>query len=298
VRAALSARLVVIPGSGLLEENLERSSRFGSAYVLSLLSLTCFLRRTPFVLLGVGVTNLTHPMARVQARIAGRLSARQSFRDEHSLAEAIGLGMARPQDLVGADLVFSRPSPIRPLPHARTVGVGVMLPPLDADGMREDYLIRMAQLVDGLVAGGYSVELFVGDDDDLAAVDEVLRLAGPAIESVRLSRAATLGSIIAAMKDVDVVVATRYHNLVAGILAGRPTIALAYGQKSAEVVARANSGPSFPARTFDVREVLVAVDDLMARAEEVSTTVAARVVELRQDSNRVLQTLDRYLMSA
>ena len=231
-----------------------------------MLSLTCFLTRTPFVLLGVGVSNLNHPLARAQARIAGRLASRRSFRDEPSLAKAIGQGIARPQDLVGADLLFSPPSQVAPLPHTHTVGVGVMQPPFGADGrMRENYLVRMTQLVRELVGSGNSVELFVGDDEDRAAADEVVRRVGPTRGAVRVNRAATLDAVIAAMKDVDVLVATRYHNVIAGILAGRPTIALAYGQKSADVVARADSGPSFPAHAFDVSEVLAAVDDLMAR---------------------------------
>jgi polysaccharide pyruvyl transferase WcaK-like protein len=299
VRVALNARLVVIPGSGLLEDDLEKSRRFGSAYMLSVLSLTCFLTRTPFVLLGVGVSNLSHPLARVQARIAGRLAARRSFRDEPSLAKAVGLGIAREQDLVGADLLFSPPTQVAPLPHTRTVGVGVMQPPLGADGrVRENYLVRMTQLVRNLIDSGKSVELFVGDDEDRAAANEVVRRVGPTGGTVRVNRAATFSDVTAALKDVDVLVATRYHNVIAGIVAGRPTIALAYGPKSADVVARADSGPSFPAHSFDVGDVLAAVDDLMARSDDVSATVAARVVELRQDSTRILHTLDRYLMSA
>jgi polysaccharide pyruvyl transferase WcaK-like protein len=159
----------------------------------------------------------------------------------------------------------------------------------------DDYIKRTAEVVAALAADGWSVELFVGDDEDLPAAEAVTARVAEAGFAVRRNQARTIADMSVAMADVDVVIAARFHNLVAGILAGRPTIAIAYASKSADVVARAGSGPAFPVHGFAVAEVLAALRAASDQADEVRSAIAARLPAIRSDAERVLHSLDRFL---
>jgi len=295
VRAAGTSRLVVFPGTGWLEGDLN-DHRFGAPYVTAVFAIACFCARRPCVLLGLGVSPLRHPFARAQTRIAGRLATLRSFRDVPSRDVAIALGAARPSDLAGADIVFSHGVEAVPAPGTGVIGLGLMQLPADDGTSRATYLTRMAELVERLVADGWTIELFVGDDEDFDAVDAVVGALGEAARAaVTRSPARSVEAITSAMAHVDVVVATRFHNLVSGILAGRPTVAVSYAEKSTDLVRRAGSGSSFPVYDFSVDDVLAAVRAAAAMTDEERAAMAARVATFRGEVDRMLGQLDREL---
>ena len=84
---------------------------------------------------------------------------------------------------------------------------------------------------------GHVVRLLMGDEVDRRAVDDLFR----AVRSRRPDRAEgsmlfapahTLHDVMHQMADTDLVVATRYHNVVCALRVGKPTISVGYAEKN------------------------------------------------------------------
>lgn len=245
-RRVAGTEAVVVPGMGILEGELGEHA-MGVPYFLFLFGVICRIMGVPFILLASGVSPLASPPSRVFARIAMRAAAYRSFRDEYSRRCALGMGFADPDDRAFCDIAFAMDVDDRE-PHRRgNVGVGVMEfrgrhPDADAGvaaRARTRYVQQMEALCQGILSTGRQPSIFYGDQADLAVAHElserlVASLYGPGC--VTVVHATDFKSIVDAMAEVDLVIAARYHNIIAGVLAGRPLIGLAYAEKSSDLV--------------------------------------------------------------
>ena len=129
-----------------------------------------------------------------------------------------------------------------------TIGVGVMA----YHGWRNDpargaeiyaaYLHKITDFVLWLLQGGHVVRVLMGELSDRRAVDDLfraLRTRKPALAdgAVTFAPAQTLHDIMQQMADVDVVVATRYHNVVCALRMRKPTISIGYAPKNDALLA-------------------------------------------------------------
>ncbi len=154
----------------------------------------------------------------------------------------------RSDDLVYPDLVFKLPGPEcsrprRPDVEALTVGIGVM----NYGGWRSDldhrtdffdaYLRKMTRFVIWLLDHRYRVRILTGSTSDQRAVDNLMKAVsseGRTIASECLVAEPTL-SLHDLMRQIaltDIVVATRFHNVVCALKLNRPTISVGYARKN------------------------------------------------------------------
>lgn len=257
--------VVIVPGMGTLEATL-RERPWQMPYSLFLLSASGRMFGTKVALVGVGATDLPQWLTRWLMTTAASLAHYRSFRDEYSRDAMRRMGL-NALDEVYPDLVFAIPTPevgptpdVRPTPEGRqdhqnaasiptphrTVGVGVMAyfgTNLDRDRagtIHEDYVAKMAGFVRWLVDSGREVRLFIGDADDApvarAVRDQVGRQRPDLAGSVRFDPCASLEELMHAMQAVDIVVASRYHNVLCALKCGRPTLSVGYGVKHDELM--------------------------------------------------------------
>jgi polysaccharide pyruvyl transferase WcaK-like protein len=234
--------VVVMPGTGSLESKLPTGT-FGLPYWLFLVGIMCRVRRRRFALVSVGAEESGPWLMRFFFRWAVRLSHYCSVRDDRSLRalRAIGVG-AR----IGTypDLVFALRRPVERVPRSDLVVMGVMdypgarSSPDFGDRFRHALISSLSRAVTGLVDRGRSVCLVIGDDDDrdvAIAVQDQVRADRPVVADarVRVSPAGDMAGVMDEMSAADVVVATRYHTLVGGLMLAKPTISLAYAEKHA-----------------------------------------------------------------
>jgi len=269
--------LVVVPGTGLLEEATARLPG-GDLVWLALLSLACRVRRVPLVWVGLGGSRYAHRVPALVAAWAARGARRRSYRDtmtRDSLGRA-GLDVCR--DTVMHDVVLGAdPAPTVPAAAGGHVVVSVIN--VLAGRGRARYAATMAQVVDRLAAAGDQVLMLVVDDADVAATDEVLALLdGPAPPTVHPT---DLEGLVGALADADVVVASRYHALVGTLLAGRCPVAVAHADKDVAVMAQAG-----------LDDYLLSIDDVSA--DDVLRLVASS----RADAARVRQAGDQVCRAA
>lgn len=127
-----------------------------------------------------------------------------------------------------------------------------------AETIYQRYLEKMRAFITWLIDTGNEVRLLTGGTADTEAVSDLLRLFGDGASTPQLAVGAS-GSLEELMGEIartDVVVATRYHNVVCALKMARPTISLGYAAKNDVLLRRTGLGEyCHHVETFDV-EVL------------------------------------------
>ena len=251
-RALRRADLVVVGGGTVFKSLHPASGRRRSSLLLRTLGLLALARvhRIPVACVGVGAAAVRGPMIRWLARRVAWQPQLLVLRDEESAAVLADIGVV-PPFWIGADPAFAlfndeRPRLPAPLASssaarpARRVTVAVSHLADDdpvASGTSGDVVDRLGAALAGLAAQGWQVRLqpWQHGPGDLA-VAEALRAHVPdaAICAVPLDLTDAAQSFL----DDDLVVAMRFHALVAAAVARRPTVAVAHEPKLAGLARR------------------------------------------------------------
>ena len=237
-----SCDVVVIPGMGVLETTLPMRP-WGWPYQLYALSASGRLLGTKVAFVGVGASEIRATLTRWLIVGAARNAAHRSYRDQFSKDALSRMGLDTTHDEVHPDLAFALPEPPCTDLVPRSVAVGVM----SFHGGNDDraraaqihaaYLNCITAFIDWLLDDGRQVRLLIGDQVDREVVEAVLADVArrrPDLEAERIV-ADPIDSYAELMRQigpVDVVVASRYHNVLAALKLGKPTVALGYGTKN------------------------------------------------------------------
>ncbi len=241
-RHLASLKAIIVPGTGILDDF--RIGPLGWPYDLFCWFVLARLMGVKVLLASIGAGPIRRPLSRFLLKSAARAAHYRSYRDEASKYFMSGIGLDTSADPVFPDLAFSLPTP----PSAEsernplTVGVGVMtyhgwLKNAEYSGTVYDgYIAKMTDYIRWLLAQGHRVRILIGDDsDDRAARDILLRLGNNADrpdDMISYTPAYTLDQIMKQMEDVDVAVATRFHNVICALKMGKPTISIGYAPKN------------------------------------------------------------------
>jgi polysaccharide pyruvyl transferase WcaK-like protein len=275
--------VVIVPGMGVLEATLPVRP-WGWPYSLLLLTLSGKLLGTKVVLLAVGADRVADSANRTLLVGAARLARYRSYRDEISREAMCAMGVDTSRDPVHTDLAFGLPTPVSIVDHS-VVGVGVMdyhggnTDRDQAGRIHHDYVANMTEFVRRLAEDGRVVRLFVGDQADAAVADRIIDVvSSPAVSVVRTS---TMDKLLREMARVDSVVASRYHNVLAAVKLGKPTVAVGYAAKSDALMAEMGLAEFCQSiRELDVdrlvKQFILAED----QAEELRAVLARRNTEM------------------
>jgi polysaccharide pyruvyl transferase WcaK-like protein len=292
VARALRRADAVVVGGGTIFKPLHGASGRRPVALLAntaLLLAAARLRKVPVALLGVGAGELHGGATR---RLARRIASRADLlvlRDEESAAVLADSG-APPPFWVGADLawlLFAGSPPPRPRPVAdgtppRRVTVAVSH--LAGDGTLERAL---CDALSALAGAGWKVRLQPwqsGGDDAALASRMQQHIAGAELIAPPRDLAAAAHDFL----DDDLVVAMRFHALVAGGAAGRRMVAIAHEPKLAGLARRLDQISVPPDATPAVVESTIE----WALAHEPATPDAvARQIALAQDTVDLLRVL-------
>jgi polysaccharide pyruvyl transferase WcaK-like protein len=254
VRAFLEAGdidALLVTGSGILSD--EGEGTLGLPYELFKWSLVTKLRRKKLFFVSVGAESLTRRASQGLVKGALRLADYRSYRDSHSVRILQGVGFQTEHDVVRPDLAFSLPRPpagAAGLARAawdgtrqRRVAVGLfnyrgrgVANAADAAAYQV-YLDRICSLILWLLGRGDAVRVVLGD----FAYDEKVRLdvrAELARRGLDLTNPAFIDTpaesfeqLVEQLGSVDFVIASRYHNVVLGLLLAKPVVSLSYEPK-------------------------------------------------------------------
>ncbi|HEX2805577.1 MAG TPA: polysaccharide pyruvyl transferase family protein [Kineosporiaceae bacterium] len=240
-----SADAVIVPGMGVFEETLGVVP-WGLPLWMFLLAGSSRLRRRPFILLDVGAEPTRNRLTRRLYVATAGLATHVSYRDEWS-EQAMHRAGARAPDAVAPDLVFAHSASTHAEPEPGLVAVGVMAyygigdDPVGGAAVRRRYVATMAGAVGRLTQIGNRVVLLGGDRVDSEVAREVqaaVRAAQPQLppEVVAVRDPTTFADVTDEMARAEVVVASRFHNLICALRLARPVVSVGYAEKNARLM--------------------------------------------------------------
>lgn len=243
VLKASQADVLIFPGTGILDDF--GTGPLGMPLAVFGWCLGARLGGARIAFVSIGAGPIHHPVSRWLMGAAAAMAHYRSYRDTVSHDFMTGIGV-RGRAAVFPDLAFALPvppaSPFGPGPALR-VGLGVM----GYYGWSHDmaagaevhraYLDKIRRFALWLLDRGCRIRLLTGDTGDRAAVETLAGLVSadrPDLSGDRLrcEPTADLHALMGQIADTDIVVATRFHNVVAALKLGRPVLSIGYASKN------------------------------------------------------------------
>ncbi len=248
-------------------------------------------RGVKILYLSVGADPVRNPLSRWLIRPVARLATYRSYRDPGSRAYLASIDADDADAPVAPDLVWrlpTPPDPPRPANGPLTVGIGVMAYHGWRDAAEErrfydEYVDKITQFADWLADEGHFVRLLVGEKSDRRVVTAVSQRArcvdGP--KWIEPTPADTLHQLMAQMTETDVVLASRFHNILCAFKLGRPTFSLGYMSKCTELLDLVGTpGYSQMIEEFDLELLKRQFSDMIAKRAELTQTIRASLADI------------------
>jgi len=241
--------LLVVSGGGQLNE--QYGGGWGQPFALFKWAVLARIARVPYVVVSVGAGKVASMTARRFVAAALRMACYRSYRDKNSREVATGLLQRTAEDPVVPDLAFSLsssqlqpPAGIRAIAQHRTViamsPIAYAKPgmwPSEDSALHNRYVQEMAEVVSQLLMRGYFLVIVCSSlGDDESVIPELLgrlddqskqRIAG----QMHIPTIATWRDLVAALRDVDLLIASRLHSTILGFVSETPTIAISFDSK-------------------------------------------------------------------
>ena len=259
-------RALIIPGTGILDDFGLRPWQM--PLDLARWAIATKISRTRFLLISIGAGPIRHPLSRFLMLRVAVLADYCSFRDQRSKDFMTALGRRTDHDPVYPDLAFSLSRPTSETHSAdgkMTVGIGVIQylgwNPHDPGGaaIQERYKVKLVEFCSGLIDAGHNLRLLVGDYGDGPTLRELeLELRdrvppGSVARCLEIPTITTFDDLLHAVAGTEVVVASRFHTVVAALMTGRPVLSLGYAPKNDDLLVAAGlDGCGQNIETFDV----------------------------------------------
>lgn len=302
LRTIRKAGVVVVPGTGILDDFGDRPA--GMPFDIFRWCLAARLMGTRIAFVSIGAGPIGNRLSRwLMTRAAGMADYR-SYRDVASLEFLGNAGVDTHRDGLYPDLAFSLPVPPvagNGASRRLVVGIGLMnyrgWYGFDEDGQAvfDSYIARMAMFVRLLLERGHGVRLITGDEGDARAVDALLAALEEAdAEKLVHEPVHSIHDVIGQVLRTDLVIATRFHNVVAALMAGRPVISLGYAAKNELLLEKMGLGSYCQqVGSFDVGLLAEQFERLAADREEHARWIERKVSGFRTS----LALQDEYLLA-
>jgi polysaccharide pyruvyl transferase WcaK-like protein len=242
--------MLVIPGLGMLSDAFGVFLVGYSPYNLFKWSLIARVCGCKLLLVSVGAGPIYTPLGRFFIKSVLSLADFRSYRDTSTKRYLGDIGCRVEKDPVYPDLVFSLQKALIPNNEGknrtksgrRVVGLGLMLynqkysAPESSANVQQDYLENLTVFVRWLLFNGYDVRLLIGDLVDLKAVEDfknLLRDRSLEVDNERIIHEpiSSVEGLLSQIAATDLIVATRFHNVLLSLLCDKPVIAISFHHK-------------------------------------------------------------------
>jgi len=247
-RVLKGTEMIVMTGTGMLTDY--STSAFGYPYEILKWTIAARLAGCKVRFVGIGVGPIYEKLSRLFIKSALSIADYRSYRDNFSKTRLESLGIDTGKDPVYPDLAFSLPRNIFPKcsnhnRQGRVVGLGVMNHYDPRAGGQQDrhtdyhaYLDKMCDFIAWLIEHDYGVRILHGDVKYDGSVRRDLRArlerrgfsyedAGIVDEDI-----VSVADLLSQLAATDLVISPRYHNLILGLMLGRPVISISYDPKN------------------------------------------------------------------
>lgn len=300
-------RALIVPGTGLLSDAY--GIRSWGPYNSFRWSLLAKLRGCKLYYICVGAGPIHGNLARFFVKSALSLANSRSYRDYSTKRYLKSVGFSVEDDPVYPDLVFGLPETM--IPHnsvkegvRRVVGLGLM----DYAGNRysvnqptieshQAYLENLVLFTKWVLARDNDVRLLIGDlCDDRAKQDfhALLKNRFPDCDSSHIidEPIFSVETLLPQIAATDIVVATRFHNVILALLCNKPVIAISFHHKCTSLMAAMGlSDYCLDIGSFSVECLIDKFCDLEANADRVRAQIKEKIREYQQQLNEMYQAI-------
>ena len=291
------SKLLAMTGTGMLGDYA--IGPFDLHYDIFRWAVIAKLCRCKLRFVSVGGGPIRHPLSRYFVKTALALADYRSYRDASSKDHLAAIGVDVTKDAVYPDLAFSLPRLscllITILVDGSVVGVGLMnyYNRLGRSGKDEtiyrDYLGRIASFVVRLLERGCAVRVLIGDfvwDQGVRGrpAERNWKNVDTAIKYGRIidEPASSVDELLSQLASVDVVVSSRYHNVLLGLVLGKPAIAVSYHEKFQPLMDGLGLQEfCMDIEQFDVEELIKKVFKLIEDAPVIRSQTASKTESYR-----------------
>ena len=237
--------VLIVPGTGLLTDAYGLSS--WGPYNLFKWALIARICRCKLFFVSVGGGPIYGTVGRCLVKLALSLADFRSYRDNPTKQYLESMGLRVAKDPVYPDLAFSLAEAVIPPQEFKkngrsVVGIGVMgyagkYTVYGAnDKIHSAYLETLVTVVKWLLARGHDVRLLTGDLSDRQALqafrDLLQERLSPCAEGHIISEPiCSIEELLSEIVACDVVVATRFHNIILALLCDKPVISISFHHK-------------------------------------------------------------------
>jgi polysaccharide pyruvyl transferase WcaK-like protein len=234
-RTMRRVRTLVVAGTGVLDD--QHSHPYELPLDVLRWSLAARLARARLVFLSVVAVPLDQRWSRRFLKLAVSLAHEVSYRDQRSLDFMRSIGSDVGRDRVLPDLALALDPPEaepRDASTEQTVAIGVLArlnwPGRDREYDR--YENGLVELIEKIAADGRRILIVTGDEADVGTQQAIVRRMDGSGFTVIARECHSFDDVLEAATECDAMVASRYHNLVAAVVAGIPVVSLGYGPKN------------------------------------------------------------------
>jgi len=290
----------IVVGTGAVDDMAVR--RFWhSPYELYKWCKTAKLGGAKVIFLSVGVGPIMNRISRFLMLKALRMADYRSYREVAAFEYLKGIGYDTTSDIRYPDLVFSFPNEalpnVRSSARSKVVGLGL----ITYYGWRHDqaagqmvyqeYLSKIKRFAAWLFKKGYSIRIISGDKTDLHPVHEFVEWVKKDGEPgwkdrLIVEEINTINDLLSQLAQTDIVVASRFHNVLCSLMLERPVISLGYHEKNLNLMTEmglANYCQNIEEFT---------VEKLIEQFEAYTTDMADAVRRIHQKNEQYRQQLD------
>ncbi|MGE3249234.1 MAG: polysaccharide pyruvyl transferase family protein [Hyphomonadaceae bacterium] len=259
----------IIPGTGILDDF--GTGPFGLPFDVYRWTTAAKAAGARVAVVSIGAGPIRNALSRHYMTSAAKAACFRTYRDRFSLDYMQAHGVSAESDAVAPDIAFSLPRPpLAPPAGKLTIGLGVMLyrgwgrRDANADAIYSTYIETLAAFCEATLASGKRIRLLVGQDSDARAVADLTARLGPR-DNLIATPQEDMHAVLREIAQCDLVVATRFHNVVAALKLARPTVSLSYQEKNDVLLAEMGLARFRQhVEEFSVETLLAHVEELTA----------------------------------
>jgi polysaccharide pyruvyl transferase WcaK-like protein len=302
---ARRADVIVMAGTGMITDTGEGA--MGMPYDMFKLSLAAKATGRKLMFASVGVEAIRSPRARFFIRTALRLADYRSYRDHQSKERLEKIGFPAGSDPVLPDLAFSLPGSMAGARSGLsgrgaakpTIGVGLydhrgrgLGGPSDAAAYRQ-YIDKIASFAMSLLERGHPIRVIIGDLTYDEPVVEDLRVA---LASRGLAEyaglyedepARSVEQVMDQLASLDLVVASRFHNVLLALMLGKPVVSVSYNEKNDALMGQMGMAQYCRSiESFEVDWLMDRVDDVERNGARLRPRIVEKAAQFRDELDK------------
>ena len=297
IRILKGMGMLIVPGTGLLTDVCGLSG--WGPYTMFKWSLAAKLCRCKLLFVSVGAGPVYSALGKYFVKSALSLADFRSYRDNASLEYLKGIGFPTNSDPVYPDLVFSLPEAVIANDNSEkkrrsVVGLGLMeyygKPSVDSPGnaIYLAYLENLVVFLRWLLAHEYDARLLIGDVGDRRVTEEfksLLKERSLIYDEARIidEPVSSVEHLLSQLAATDIVVATRFHNVLLALLLNKPVISISFHHKCASLMSEMGLGEyCHDINHMNAGRLIEQFQDVERNAEKLKPVIRQKVEQSRK----------------